>query len=328
MKQAFFVLFFLLFGLSEGRAIEVKIASFDTLIRAKWTSKVYLSEYKNGIDMAIERYQAKNPDVTIKVKYFKYDCEKALDILKVAPKVKEWKPTAIIGPRRSKEFLLLKDFFPDILVISPLATAEDVYKMPKNFYSITPKNSKMAITLAHFIKSNFKFKRIYPIVELDCRYCVDFYDEFKNAAHQIGIKTVNSNANYVYSNMESIKIKDLLGKYKPGDAFLLPNSTNPSGMLMGKISEYLNDDSLLFFGGDGWGSQVTRFGEPWSKKAFSGYRLTSWSLEFPDDESENFKKKYLKKYKTMPEHTIPIISFKAMNTIKPKKFSTIFVLNC
>src|SRR5260221_13797463 len=102
---------------------QIRVAILDNLQSQKFSSINYENHYLEGIELAA--FSAKEKGINLQYKYFHYGKE-PLDILTEIPKVKAWDPDFIIGPRASDKFLLLKNYFNNVVVLSPLATAEEV----------------------------------------------------------------------------------------------------------------------------------------------------------------------------------------------------------
>ncbi|HMT02568.1 MAG TPA: hypothetical protein PKD00_04550 [Burkholderiales bacterium] len=139
-----------------ANAAIIKIAILDGLKSAKIVSANYLLDYNKGLEVAA--LNAKLRGLTIEYKLFSYDKER-LSILNQIQNVKDWQPDFIIGPRSSDEFVLLKPYFTNTLVISPIATAAVTENLPNNFYSMTLPDIYLAQAMVKFIEADL------------CNYC-------------------------------------------------------------------------------------------------------------------------------------------------------------
>lgn len=112
----------------------IKVAVLENLKFEKLSTDKYANDYMDGLLTAVDA--AKKDGYAVEIQTFFYGKE-PLAILKQIPEVKAWQPDIIIGPRSSSLFLMLKDQFSDVLVLSPFATATEVAALPDNFYSMT-----------------------------------------------------------------------------------------------------------------------------------------------------------------------------------------------
>ncbi len=294
----------------------VKIAILDTLISEKIATHKYVLDYHKGLHLAHAKTREKG--IAIEYKVFEYSKE-PMAILKVLPSVKDWHPHLIVGPRASNLFLLLKDQFKNILVISPLATANDVAKLPENFYSISPSNEIQVKALVSFSENRFSTRPIQPVVEQDCKNCVDFVDNFIQEAKTTRLKISQIEKSYMENEVETLEISKLLKGVAKDAVFLIPNRSYTSGVLMGRIANEKKQNDIVFLGGDGWGDWSSGYtGKFRSQFKYKGYRLAPWSLDVNDESVRQFHKEFRKVNGTEPTGTISYISYRTvMTAIQP-----------
>ncbi|HXT83501.1 MAG TPA: hypothetical protein VN704_04095, partial [Verrucomicrobiae bacterium] len=285
----------------------IRVAILDNLLNEKLSSDNYIDYYLSGIKAAKEF--SRKERINIQYQTFFYD-RTPLALLKLLPKVKVWHPDLIIGPRDSDNFLLLKNYFRDVLILSPYATSIDVEKMPNNFYSLTPSDVSSSRAILNIIENFFPKNDIFSITELDCKSCVDvskivlkMYEK-----NHPNVKIISTN--FIGDEAEIININKLMHGYKKGEIILLPNKSVSSGILMMRITDYLKQDNTIFIGGDGWGSWKS--GAPGRFKTsnnYVGFRVTPWSLDIKNKNFTQFKDFYVNRYHTLPPDHITYIIF-------------------
>lgn len=287
----------------------IKLAILDNLQSQKLSSQKYEQDYLEGLNLALERAEKKG--IKFEHKNFFYNGKVDLSILEQIEKVKAWKPDIVIGPRSSNKFLVLEKHFKGVLVLSPLATASEVSKMPDNFYSISLPNEYGAIAMANLINRDFEGKTLFKIIEADYSYSVDFAKQLEN---NLGRSIPGTQ--YLRNDVEKIGIEKLLNGYKKGSLIVLPNSSYASGVLMGRISDFLKKRDIVFLGGDSWGSWKASYtGKVKSKFNYIGYRMSPWTLEGKSKDILVFKKDFQKKFKKEPTGTISYIAYQTLNSI-------------
>jgi hypothetical protein len=297
-------------GESFAKPSIVKVAILENLKFEKLSTDKYANDYMDGLLTASD--VAKEDGYAIEIKTFFYDKE-PLAILKKVPEVKTWSPDIVIGPRSSSLFLMLKDQFSDVLVLSPFATATEVSAMPDNFYSLTLPNEYFTQAVVNIVRDRFPKAAVAPIGEVDCKNCTDFIAAFAGAAVGVNL-TVRTSTTFLNKNAELAAPNELLAYYQKGDVILLPNTSYTSGTLVGRISDYLKDNSITFIGGDGWGDWSSSYvGKVKSAFAYSAYRATPWSLDTPDAHTKSFKEQFKKYRKVEPTGAVSLLSYSTLS---------------
>lgn len=313
MKQFLYTILFAmgcLIGVeAQAKPIMIRVAVLENLKFEKLSTDKYATDYMDGLLTAIDAAKANGYQVDLQT--FFYDKE-PLAILNKVPEVKAWNPDIIIGPRSSSLFLMLKDQFRDVLVISPFATATEVASMPDNFYSMTLPNEHFTQAVVNIVRARFPSKAVAPIGEVDCKNCTDFIAAFGNAANISNI-AVRPGTTFLNKNAETASPVELLANYKKGDIILLPNSSYTSGTLIGRLSDHLKDNSLTFIGGDGWGDWSSSYvGKVKSEFSYTAYRATPWSLDATDAGTKRFREDFIKFRKSKPTGAASLLSYSAL----------------
>ena len=293
----------------------VKVALLDNLKSEKLATDRYLKGFLSGLEVAID--EAKRGGVTFELKEFLFG-KKPLAILDTVKEVEAWKPDLVIGPRSSSLFLMIKGKLKDTLVLSPLATASDVAKMPANFYSLTLPNKYATKALVNLAIRNFKGKGIVPVIEVDCKYCVDLASQFIAVAKGKGIPIRIEKNYFLYDSVEKEDISKILKSYKPGDVFLMTNRSYTSGVMMRRISTHLKTPNLVFLGADGWGDWSSGYpGKFASGYPYEGLRVTPWSLDSKEKGLVSFKAKYKQRHGSDPDQNITYIAYTTLSSVIP-----------
>ena len=314
MKQAICALVVamsLIVPITEGFAQSqtIKVAVLENLKFEKLSTDKYANDYMDGLLTAADG--AKKYGYTIEIQAFFYDKE-PLAILKKVPEVKAWHPDIVIGPRSSSLFMMLKDQFTDVLVLSPFATATEVSALPDNFYSMTLPNEYFTQAVINIVRDRFPASAVSPIGEVDCKNCTDFINAFTAAASNSKL-VVRPATTFLNKNAETVAPTELIANYKRGDVILLPNTSYTSGTLVGRLSDHLKDNSIAFIGGDGWGDWSSSYvGKVKSAFAYSAYRATPWSLDSTDSRTKTFRDTFKKYRKTEATGAASLLSYSTL----------------
>lgn len=289
----------------------IKIAIIDNFKYQKYVTTKYKEYYLNGLTVALT--QAKSDDVLTSYKIFQYD-QDPLSIIKVIPDVIKWNPDVIIGPRDSNKFLMLSPYIKGILTVSPFATSLAVSEMPKNFFSLTLPDSYEARAIYDFINWKFPKKDVIVLTEADCKSCSDVSEQFV----KIWIKNKNSRPYqqyYLSQQAAGLKIPDVIKHNNGKKIIIMPNNAHDSAILMARISQFSNQETI-FIGGDGWGSwEDTEVGKLGNLANYSAYHIVPWGLESCADDIKKFKVVYEREFKKQPQNKLSYIVYKTVMSI-------------
>lgn len=304
---------FLVLFLISGKALansmsEIRLAVLDNFHFQKNITNQFDQYYKPGITLAQKK--AEDLGYHVNIKYFGYD-RTPLGVMRAIPKVKAWHPDIVIGPRNSNVFLLLENQFRDILVLSPFATANNVSTMPKNFYSLAFPDDVFARSVVDYVQVNYPNKKIFGLIESDCKNCVDMSDNFKHYYEKINPKS-KIHYNYFFQlEKDNIDIKKLLQDYNNEPLIFLPDNSAISSILMPMIVNELKEPRV-FIGGDDWGSwKNTQIGKIQADFPYEGLRFTPWSFENKTKKMEKFLREYHTYYNREPEDEASYMGYNA-----------------
>lgn len=287
--------------------INIKLAIIDNFHFQPNFNNQFDLYYKPGIELA--KIQARKMGYKVHVKYFIYGQE-PLSVFEAIPRAKAWKPDVIIGPRNSNTFLLLKEAFQGILVLSPYATSDSVSSMPKNFYSLAFPDKIFSNSIENYLEENFKKIKIFGIIQADCKNCMDIADNFKKNYE----KKRKDKITYTYFSQldeKNIDIKKLLLGYEKGSIIFIPDYAYYASILMPQITNYLKRP-VLFVGADDWGSWLnTPVGKVAADYPYKGLRFTPWSYDEKSIEMKNFMNEYQNAFHKGPEDVATYMSYNA-----------------
>lgn len=276
----------------------IRIAVVDNLMSQKFSSEKYVQDYMQGLKTA--KMVARNSKLKIEYKTFFYSTE-PMSILKQIKNIKKYNPNVIIGPRSSDNFLLLKDYFENILVLSPLASSDKIKNMPKNFYSLNFSDNFSAKIIVEFIKKDLNSNNIFVISEVDCVSCSSISNDIIEEYTEIYPKKFSLKKKIISSEVGNLNIEQLMKGYNQGAIIILPGTSFASGVLVSRINNYLKQKNLIFIGGDGWGEySVSYVGKLQTTYPYKAYRISPSFINKDSQQYKVFKKNYFKKFKTFP----------------------------
>lgn len=265
----FFVLFFSITTANANRT-KVKISFVEALSHKDTTSskrfrKEYQDTIKRGLRLANKKVKKCGYQLSSKSRFFESsDSLQALEMGKSESNSGAW---LIVSPRRSNHYLLLIKGSKNTPTLSIMASAKEVFDLPKLNLTMSPSNHDLAKIAAIEAKKKVSPKKTYvTILKEGCLTCEDFSSGFDIAAQNESLEKIKEfKVIGKEPNIESIK-KELL-KISPS-IILLPNYSKISAYLMKEL--YASNPKAIFVGGDGWGDKHFGFvqNNPAEKPAF------------------------------------------------------------
>ena len=289
----------------------IKVAILDNLMSQKLASEQYVRDYMKGVDVA--KIETEKHGYDLKYKTFFYGIE-PLSVLKTISSIRKYQPDFIIGPRSSDNFLLLSNYFSDILVISPLASSPDIKNMPNNFYSMNYTDDFSSKIIAEFISKQLKRKGLFAITEINCNSCHNMTNsvvkEYKKI--QPHVKIIENQ--YISDDVESVNMSSVMKGYKDNDVILLLGTSYASGVLISRIVNF-EKHPVTFIGGDGWGSwSVSYVGKLHVDFPYEAYRIVPQIIDVNSKNYLEFKEIY-------KSNVSDTITYSVYNTIMSVIFS-------
>lgn len=296
------------------KATTLKIALLDNFTLEKY-AQIYKNSYYAGIETAI--LAAKKQHVAIQFKNFTYGND-PLGVLDAIPTVKAWHPDVIIGPHYSNQFLLLKNYFHHVLVLSPYASDESISHMPSNFYSLALPDSDMARTNYIFIKKYFPNRSIYNISQLDCKDCIDTTKNLDAIYKRKNKSDLSSDANYLGDHIDTIDMKKLMKGYKKNSVIVLqPLNDLDANKLTVRITQFLKEKNLVFlYNVDNWGNNKN-FQTIVDNANISShiFRVTPWIINPHSEKYQTFVKYYREKFNTTPNNAVSYMTYRCIMSV-------------
>lgn len=295
-----FIVFIPIVGFA-GTSI-IKVAVLDNINDPSLPADYKIS-YLQGIATAM--LAAQDQGYTVQYKTFFYG-NQPLAILNEIPLVKVWQPDVIIGPHFSNEFLLLKNDFNDVLVISPDASDPALATMPTNFYSLSLTDDEIYRSEVYFIDKTFPNKNIFNIVAADCKDCVDSNNLFNNLYNKINPSIKMTNSMYV-GDVNALNIAKLMANYQKGDIIVLQaDSFLSSQQLIFRITSHFSKYNFIFINYlDNWGKNNIIM----PNKNYTEYWMAPYLMDSSSKNYQKFLQYYLDLYKIPPQTTISYLSF-------------------
>jgi hypothetical protein len=259
MKQYLpFAAFVLSASTFAASPIPVKIHFFEALAPKDTTSSErFQKEYDGAIATAklLTATKLKKCGYELDSKTIFYNASDALEALergKVSASQDVW---MIVGPRRSNHYVLLTKGAPEVPSVSTMASSQEVETLGNLHISMAPTNKQMAKVAAKEAKTRTtKSKNYISLVSEDCVACVDFSDQFDQAAKLLGLKK-QKEFKVTGESPELGQIAAEVKKLNPA-FILLPNYSKVSAQAIAALHKVA--PSAFFVGGDGWGD--SRFG--------------------------------------------------------------------
>jgi len=298
--------------LNSKQVLRVAILDNPNLPEKLWMWSHYEDAYLAGVETAV--LAAKKEGVKVEYKAFFYGAQ-PLDILEKIPEVQSWNPDFILGPHYSNQFLLLRKYFPNTLVLSSYASDPSIYNLPSNFYSIFPKDDECIGALVKFMNTQDPHSnKAHIIVQAECKDCVDisnYFAEIFKKQHKNGTVT---RSEYVDSSLQNIDIAKLVEGYQKGDIiFLEPESYYLYVNLMARIADYLKEPHLSFYTSlDSWGNAEAPLKSVAQKPSikYDSYRISALLL---DDKSEKklkvFNQLFSEHYGELPTDSLSYATY-------------------
>lgn len=297
-----------------AKVTTIKIALLDNFTLEKY-AQIYKDSYYAGIETAI--LAAKKNHILIHFKNFTYD-NNPLGIFDAVPAVKAWHPDVVIGPHYSNQFLLLKNHFNHVLVLSPYATDEAISRMPPNFYSLALPDKYMAKANYIFIKKHFPNRNVYNISQLDCKDCIDTTKNLDAIYAEKGKLTIANNAVYLGDQVNTTNISKLMRDYQKNSVIVLqPLNDLDANILIARIATFLKRNNLVFiYNVDNWGNSKN-FQTIVDKSDVRAdmFRITPWIINPQSRSYQLFVKYYRKKFHASQNNAVSYMSYRTVMSV-------------
>jgi len=297
---------------NKSQSIRVAILDNPNMPPKLWTWLQYEKSYLRGIEIA--KTVSKKNNIHIIYKTFFYGTD-PLAILNEIPKVNAWHPDIILGPHYSNQFLLLRNYFKNVLVLSSYASDQAIYNLPSNFYSISPTDDTTVKAMSGFIKKKFPNNNILIINRIDCKDCNDISALFTKMYHESNSKVQIKQNNFVGESDNLPDVKKLLDGYQKNDVIVViaVNLYNYTDLIL-KITTALEDKNPIFISlVDNWGTP--KAGLPISNKMklpFQAYLVNPLLFNLKSSNFRTFNQAYFNHYGSYPVENVSYTTFRSL----------------
>ena len=292
----------------------LKIALLDNFTLEKY-ALIYKNAYYAGIETAI--LAAKKQHINIIVKNFTYG-NNPLAILDAIATVKAWHPDVIIGPHYSNQFLLLRNHFHHILVLSPYASDESILTLPSNFYSLAMPDSNLAKINYIFIQQHFPNRSVYNISQLDCKDCIDTTKNLDAIYIKHNKSALVNGVTYLGDDIDNVNIKKLMKGYRKNSVIVLqPLNDLGANKLIVRIAQFLQEKNLVFiYNVDNWGSHKNLQSIVDDEKVQSLiFRIVPWIINPYSKQYQSFSKYYRKKFNRNSNNAVSYMTYRSLMSV-------------
>ncbi|MBV9576775.1 MAG: hypothetical protein JO149_09150, partial [Gammaproteobacteria bacterium] len=265
---------------------------------------------------------SKKNNIKIIYKPFFYGTD-PLAILNEIPKVNAWHPDIILGPHYSNQFLLLRNYFKDILVLSSYASDKAINDLPSNFHSISPSDDTTVKAMSDFIKKKFTNNNILIINRIDCKDCNDISTLFKKMYNASNSNIQIKQNNFLGESDKLTNVEKLLTGYQKNDliVILAVNLYNYTDLIL-KITTTLKNKNPTFISlVDNWGTPETGLSiSNKMKLPFRAYLINPLLFNLKSKTFRKFNQTYFDLYGTYPNENVSYTTFRTlMSAVKAIK---------
>lgn len=297
---------------NQPQTIRVAILDNPNMPPKLWTWLQYEKSYLRGIEIA--KTVSKKNDIHIIYKTFFYGTD-PLAILNEIPKVNAWHPDIILGPHYSNQFLLLRNYFKDVLVLSSYASDKAINDLPSNFHSISPSDDTTVKAMSDFIKKKFPNNNILIINRIDCKDCNDISALFTKMYHESNYKVQIKQNNFVGESDNLTNVEKLLDGYQKNDVIIVlaVNLYNYTDLIL-KITTTLQDKNPIFVSlVDNWGTPEAGLAiSNKMKLPFQAYLVNPLLFNLKSSIFRDFNQTYFDLYGAYPNENVSYTTFRTL----------------
>lgn len=294
----------------------IRLAILDNIEFNSFSQNTTYSEslktsYKRGIETAISSAHQEN--INIEVNYFLYG-NSLPDMANKIPDLKEWQPDVIIGLNDTNHFLMARNYFTDIMVISLFATDYKLKSLPNNFHSMVIPDENIAEVFPAFVKEKFPNRNIFLAIAADSKESEDMSYLVKNVVGKKFPSISLSESEFIQDEMPTLNLSSFLKNYRKDDVILLLCTNYYSGAeFMSRISKYLYPYKPTFIVDfDNWGNNSV---PTTNLYPFFSYRITPYIFHPETDEYHHFYSTYVKLFNEPPQNQISFQTYKAVRVV-------------
>lgn len=292
--------------ISQGAA-KLKVAiALNEDSNSSSTSNAIENHIGNGVRLALSEYPKEAAQIDTTFLNHGESAQKTLDAIQ---KINEIKPEFVIGMGNSFQALLCaKHLSSDTILISPVATSDEILEKGKNIFLFSNVNSIQAKLLANILKKKVKANAKVLLVEVEgCPYCKNMASQMSTEMKSLGIKF--ETRQFHLANIKSLKENSESENF---DHIILPVHEEESAQLVDFFHN--KNKNATFWGGDGWGPLARYIKRlPYSDKV-KAFWLAHYHVDIATPVNKAFVAAYRKKYAIDPVDTSAFY-YEAMKTL-------------
>jgi len=267
---------------------------------------MYGQAYVSGVQAAA--HSAKKYGINIEYKAFFYG-QAPLDVLGEIQKIQSWGADLIIGPSASDQFLLLRNYIPDTMVLSSYASDINLKTLPKNFYTMFFLDNEIMRLLSEYIHKKFSEKNIYILIQTDCKQCVDAGRIFVEQHKKISPDTKIVENKLIMDNIEDIDANRILGKHKDEVILIFNDAYYSYKVLVQHFVDSFPGEKLIFFSDqDNWDENAS-ISDQKNDSRYQSYRIGPILFDDKLPEFRDFEQSYIAINKTKPVYAVSYITY-------------------
>lgn len=280
-------------------SVEIGLASNFSDISDN-TLNPFLNSFEHGVLVAIQYHKDALEKKGLKISLRKFNITNNVhELRESAQKMIDSQVVAVIGFHSSAALLLAAPIFKgqQLPVISSSASANRVYELDNNIYSIVFSNRAQALAQAQLAENTLKAKKVHIVTAVDCAYCADLASSFRSALlGKPGVFVTNHQILNESKDLTPIAKAIVNGK---ADLVFLPNYELPTARIMQRLIDA--GYSGPFLGGDGWNTaEGGHLSKVTAETKAKGYFTSHWHAQLPGKVNADFVKLYQSMYQTMP----------------------------
>jgi len=302
-----FAFFFIIFPLVSQGAPRLKVViALNEDANSSSTSNAIENHIGNGVRLALSELPKEATQIDAIFMNHGESAQKTLDAIL---KINEIKPEFVIGMGNSFQALLCaKHLSSNSILISPVATSDEILDKGKNIFLFSNVNSIQAKFLAGTLKKNATANAKILLIEVEgCPYCKNMATQLSTEMKSLGLKFATSH--FHLTNLLSLKEKTESENF---NHIILPVHEEESAKLLDLF--YQKNKNATFWGGDGWGPLARYIKRlPYSDKIKASW-LAHYHVDIATQTNKTFVAAYRKKYAIDPVDTSAFY-YEAMKTL-------------
>lgn len=272
------------------------------------TSNPIEGHIKKGVELAIKD-EAKNKD-KFDVVWINHS-ESTAGTMQAIDQINKIKPRYVVGMGDSYQAILAAKYMnKDTILITPVATSDEIVSGSKSVFLFSNSNSKQADILVDLIKT--KVHRDSPVLlvnMLGCAYCTNLSSFIEKRLIKDGIEFKKISF-HISDELFTVNDKNLMGSVSH---VVLPVHELEAGKLISTFSK-INKD-LHFWGGDGWGTLGRFVSNISNNHTINATWLSHYHYKIDTPENLKFVAKFRAEYENQNPVDTSALYYEAMSYV-------------